>query len=155
MRLGEDLRVVATRSAHRVMGHRWRRFVVRLRSCPWRLALVVDTSLSEPERREIAREFLDAALCCLDEGFSQKLRLFFLAVDDFFYPPVQRWLTAIFRLALSSTTHVENQFAHFRKFLGKCWRPCALSLLSAHHVALEASRIHGRGRIQEAKQRWG
>ena len=138
------LRQVATRSAHRLMGQLWRRFVVRLRSWPWRLALVVDMSLPMLNRRQIIQECLDASPCCLDECFSQKIRVWLTEVDHFFDPPIQRWLTAIFTRALSSTAHEENQFAHFRKFANNCWRPPCLSLLAAHHIAVESTRIYAR-----------
>ena len=59
-------------------------------------------------------------------------------------PPVLRFLNAVFRKAIASTTHCENGFAHKRQYLNKCVRPPNFSSLAAHQVLLESKRMHGQ-----------
>ena len=140
---GHQLSKLATWSAHRVAGQLWRRFIVRLRTWPWRLAGVVDVKLSWDARMQIAQDFMDCAECCLDEFWSQTLRKFLKEPADLFLEPIQRFLLAVFMHAVASTSHCENAFAHFRAFLNSCARAPNASTAAAHHVLQESSRIHG------------
>lgn len=102
----------------------------------------MDRSLSTEERRAAAASFLAANPCCIDEHFFERLRGLIADVDDLFLLPVQRFLAAVLRAALASTSHSENAFAHMRQMLQKCMRPPHISTVAAHHCLLEIMRIH-------------
>ena len=106
------------------------------------LQVIVDTSISFDKRLAAAKKFMDARGCCVDEHFSEKFRNMLQDERDFVLPPIQRFLAAVLRAALASTSHSENTFAHMRKMLHKCLRPPHISTVAAQHVLVEIMRIH-------------
>ena len=52
----------------------WRKLILPFRSFPWRFCAFVNPDLSESQRMASGREFLQAPKCCLDDGFSLRLR---------------------------------------------------------------------------------
>lgn len=113
---------LAVTSRNCLLGNLWRRFVVRLRSWPWRLAYIVDTTVPMALRRRRAEAFMSSSDCCLDESFSLRLRRLIASTDELFHPTFQQWLATVFQQGLASTTYIENGFAHMRAFLNRSWR---------------------------------
>ena len=104
---GEVLRE-ADAIVHVFTGSFYRRFDIRLSGYPWRLMRLVDASLDMGARRAEGEELFRANECCLDSGFSLRLRkMCTTGVDDLFLPEVQRFLSACFRYAMASTVHSE------------------------------------------------
>ena len=52
----------------------WRRQHVGYSSYPWKLAQIANPLLPQQKALEMATDFLSAKECCLDEGFSLRLR---------------------------------------------------------------------------------
>jgi len=139
-------------AAHVLAGSLWRRFYVRLRTWPWRLAAVVDETLTMAERLAEAEAFWNAPECCLDEFFSIRFRNSLESVLDLSTERIQRFLVAVFKYTLAATTHSEDAFAHMRKCLNACCKPPSMATVSARHVLSELRRAHGRWK-KKAKKR--
>ncbi|CAK0827865.1 unnamed protein product, partial [Prorocentrum cordatum] len=83
---GEVLRE-ADAIVHVFTGSFYRRFDIRLSGYPWRLMRLVDASLDMGARRAEGEELFRANECCLDSGFSLRLRkMCTTGVDDLFLP---------------------------------------------------------------------
>jgi len=52
----------------------WRRLIVPYQMYPWCLVRMLDPRLDKEEQESVASKFLRAPLCCLDVGFSDRLR---------------------------------------------------------------------------------
>lgn len=139
---GRNLAALCTAAVHRAVGNLWRRFVVRLRSWPWRLSLLLSDQLSHDEKVAIAEEFIAARRCCLDPYFGAKLRELVSEAHDLLLAPVLRFLAACFTKAVAATTHCEDQFAHLRQYLQRSQRATHMASAAAYHMLLESRRIH-------------
>ena len=128
------------------VGGTWRRFVRRFQFYPWRLALLATPGVSALEKADIAREFLALSLCCLDMHFSRKLRALVVAwnltASDLTQGPINDFMCTVFSNVIVVTTHIENTFAHMRRFLGRAYRVLHIVQLAALHVALESRRVY-------------
>ena len=78
-----------------VIGNLWRRSYFAFNNWPWRLHIIVDVEIDMATRRAVAQEFLDTALCCLDEFFSHRLRDLVKEVSDLFVEPIQGFLGSL------------------------------------------------------------
>ena len=128
-----------------ILGGIWRRFYLRLAKVPpWSLVKIADPSIPEEERRKAAEEFLSEATaeCCLDPYFAKCLRDMCGNADDLMLESIQRFLLDCFRGALAATTHAEDQFAHMRRYLQRCWKAPHASSMCAHHTIEETKRVH-------------
>ena len=129
-----------------VCGSVYRRFQMVFREFPWKLALAVDTTLPMEQRRRVVADFLAANICCLDVGFSQRLRALIAkaggTIDWFFEPHVQEWLYHVFAKGVICTTNLENAFAHIRRFVNMSWRAIHIASIAQHYMCGFLNRIH-------------
>ncbi len=91
------------------------RHVRRLQTWPWRLASLPDTRLPLDERQAVAKEFWDTPRCCLDGGFSRRLKESLHEWQELLRP---QWMSAL--LAWASTVrctmaHIEFKHAKNRR----------------------------------------
>ena len=95
---------------HIACGGLFRRFMVAFQSWPFKLAEVVDRSLSQDERHAVAEDFMDASDCCLDQFFSKPFRDSLTGIQDFFEQGMQDFLHYLFAQSACATTNLENGF---------------------------------------------
>ena len=124
------------------IGGLFRRFLVRFRCYPRRLAYLIAEGVSDEDRMRVAVQFCTMSLCCLDEMFGRWLRKLIARPQDLFLELVLNFLRGVFRKAFATTVHSEDSFAHMRHFLTGCRRPPHISTLAAIHVLKECRRIH-------------
>ena len=133
------------------MGQLFSRFILRLHGWPYRLAGLLDDKATMAEKRQLATEFFHARTCCLDQGFSLRLRKLLIHPEQLLQPWLLRFLRAVFHRGLASTTYLENSFAHARQFLAKSWRAPSMHTLVQSHLIQSMKRIHG-SYLQSAKR---
>ena len=111
---------------------------------------MVDSRNTDEQRREIAKAFRDAARCCLDEGFSERLRKMASSIDALMSHDVVDMLLHAFGRALLSTQFVECLFAALRSWI------IAARKMSAPGLARKHAPIYGAppGRVLEAFGAW-
>ncbi len=169
-RIDEDLKKwpteVLTRACNSAVlaaGSLWRRFVWKFQGWPWRLCILVDQDSTAEERMEVARAFCQAELCCLDPWFGERLKRRVTCAEDLLEPSMLAFLEDAFATALPVTTHLEDSFAHMRKFVIKALRPPHVCQIASFHVCKEllrtwqaAKRLRGEpngGRRKRARPR--
>jgi hypothetical protein len=131
----------------------WRKLVFSWQRYPWRLARVVDSKSSMAHRRSAAREFQEAAPCCLDEGLSRRIhaeipRGSTLLEDE----RTCSFVEAMFAECTTTSTYVERVFAHLSR-----WTERRLSLpsLAGKHTVRSFSDTVTRWRAREARSDQG
>ena len=87
----------------------WRRLVVPYQRFPWRLVRLIDPRLDDEEKHSTAVEFLRAPTCCLDFGFSDRLRSQANTIEKL----LGRWLPVIQSISINKVVNseIENNFA--------------------------------------------
>lgn len=131
----------------------WRKLVFSWQSYPWRLARVVDSKSSMAERRSAAREFQEAAPCCLDEGLSRRIhaeiaRGSTLLEDE----RTCSFVEAMFAECTTTSTYVERVFAHLSRWTE---RRLSLPTLAGKHTVRSFSDTVTRWRAREARSAQG
>jgi len=80
--------------------HMWYRLDLPLRDFPYKLCRMIDARLQRHEQLEVAKEFFSTPLCCLDPGFSRKVRELYNSPQEMFDCPAFR--TALTEWGLAS-----------------------------------------------------
>ena len=141
-----DLVHAAVVIVHMTMGHLWRRFVLRLSSFPWLLSPLCldDADVPRGDKIRLAQQFMQAKECCIDDMFSARLRATIPSaealVDD---NHIVGFLKHSLQQAHSTTSHIEDGFAHMRRHLNLGWRAPSMATVAAQHVLAEHQRVHG------------
>lgn len=82
---------------------------------PWRLTALVDSRLQDIERSKLAQAFLCAQPCCLDTGFTTRLKSLAgtgYSMDDLLQPNgSMRPLLEVMSLHKPVNSEIENNFA--------------------------------------------
>ena len=125
-------------------GGLFRRFMVAFQSWPFKLAEVVDRSLSQDERHAVAEDFMDASDFCLDQFFSKPFRDSLTGIQDFFEQGMQDFLHSLFAQSACATTNLENGFSAMRHYLVMCWRPPSMATLACFHTSHTLNCVHRR-----------
>lgn len=80
---------------------------------PWQLARLVDGRLESGEKLAVIRSFFQSHLCCLDSGFSERLKstAHSFTVDDFLPAGRLRPLVEVLSVHKPVNSEIENNFA--------------------------------------------
>ena len=70
----------------------WRSVVDPFRRYPWLLVELVSEEVSESQKKRRAKHFMQVSECCLDRGFSLRLRSMIRCWKDLLQPPLQNLL---------------------------------------------------------------
>jgi hypothetical protein len=111
------------------MGQVARKLVFPWLQFPWRLYPLVREEATPEERIQCAQDLLEAPECCVDTGFSARLRALAPDHGSLLDPRLQQFLQHVFLRLVPSSTFIERKFANFAS-----WTPCGLPGLSAKHI---------------------
>jgi hypothetical protein len=100
-----------------LLGTARRRLLKEWDCYPWRLHRVFDSRRPVVDRFQAAAEFLALGPCCLDPGFSRKLRLRRTTVADLMHPDVHRFRVQAFNQVTLSTQWLECAFASLKQWV--------------------------------------
>ena len=112
----------------------WRRLVHFFSAWPWKAARIFDPRLSFEERKAAALELLGTADCCLDSGFSLKMKRMFNIWEALMSTKAQAFGLQMFNSVVLTTVQAEETFARFRQWLLRSLKPLSLPMLSATYV---------------------
>ncbi len=118
------------------LGQLWRKLVEPWRQYPWKLMLLQDQEVAWADCWKRAQDFLAAKECCLDVGFSKKLRDSAERPEQLFEEDLQFTLRSVADRVVVSSTLVERIFAHYTQWTtAKCrGRRPTLATLAAKHM---------------------
>ena len=120
----------------------WRRFIKFYEAWPWKLVPLADPDVMLAVKLLIAAAFFSAAACCLDAAFSLKLRALLDGPEDLLE---ERWLMFLFHVfnkVVLSNARVECDFAHFKQWVMRSYKPVSLVLLQAKHMCHSCLQVH-------------
>ena len=108
-----------------------RKLILPWQQYPWRLWPLALPDAGQEVRRECARSLLHSRPCCLDSGFSQRLRSLHMSEQELTSPEICHFLKAIFVRVVPTSTFIERRFAHFTHWSSS--QP-KFSTLAAKHI---------------------
>ena len=98
---------------------------------PWRLWPLALPDVSQEARRACAQQLLQAKPCCLDSGFSQRIKRLHPSEDELLRHDVQDFVAKVFERVVPTSTFIERRFAAFTHW---CDKKPKWSTLAAKHV---------------------
>lgn len=124
------LRIVR-RAILAMVGQLARKLILPWQQYPWRVWPLAVPDSSPQERATCAQDLLAAPPCCLDSGFSLKLRRMNPSQEELLRPDLRVFLETVFQRVVPTSTFIERRFAHFSH-----WSKNRLSwsALAAKHV---------------------
>lgn len=90
-----------------------RKLVLPWQQYPWRLWPPALKDVDEAKRKECARDLLRSPTCCLDSGFSRRLRHLHPRESELLSSDVQTFLATVFARIAPTSTFIERRFAQF------------------------------------------
>lgn len=142
-----ELKRNAFQATLRTAGHLWRRLFAYFQDFPWKASWIVDNRVPRQRRREIVQEVIRLQSCCGDDEFILRLQEMMAGLSEEELeqlldatPDIGQMLLGIFVSVLETSSHIEDSFAHLRKFIIQCGRASSAANLSAFHLLKELKR---------------
>eukprot|EP00971_Amphidinium_carterae_P352826 6492744-Amphidinium_carterae.2 len=127
----------------RLVGHIFLRCVLPFRGWPWRLAGLVTDMKSEYGKHCLSREFHALRPCCLDAGFSAKIRAAAAEADSLLEDRLQHVILTALSSCPVNNIGVEARFGRTRLFSSSVSGNAEeASTLSSNHVLAELTKLH-------------
>ena len=122
----------AVRDEHIVMaGQLARKLILPWQQYPWCLWPLALKDASQEDRRSCAKALLNSKPCCLDSGFSQRLKRIHRTEEELLNSQLQVFLQKVFERVVPTSTFIERRFAQFAHWSDQ--QP-KLGTLAAKHV---------------------
>ena len=108
-----------------------RKLILPWQQYPWRLWPLALKDVDDAKRKECAQDLLRSPPCCLDSGFSKRLKHLHPRESELLSSDVQTFLATVFARIAPTSTFIERRFAQFTNWSEK--KP-KFSALAAKHV---------------------
>ena len=132
-------------------GQLWRKLVLPWQGYPWKMWPIV-WGESEDERCRAASLLLAERDCCLDEVFTQKLKLLVPDPQTLASESTRDFLSCCFTRLVATSTFVERRFASYGAWNARRASACRLPMLVAKHVTSCLKEFVDRWRQREQAQ---
>ena len=114
-----------------IVGQLARKLILPWQQYPWRLWPLAWQDSSLADRRSCAQDLLSSRPCCLDSGFSQRLKGMHRTQEELLSLELQSFLQKVFERVVPTSTFIERRFAQFSNWSAQ--QP-KLGTLAAKHV---------------------
>lgn len=128
---------IALRSILLTVGQLARKVIEPFLSYPWKLYELSLPDIDLDCQKSLVRALCDAPTCCLDAGFSGKLKALAVreaAVEQGLSSEFREFMHTVFERVVLTSTFVERKFAHFTHWTDVKGKGVSLALLAAKHV---------------------
>lgn len=115
---------------------------------PWRLALLLERRLHQDDRVRIAREFVDASACCLDD-VATFVRTKFTTTEQLLSGIAGIFLQALFSQKISNIACETNFARAGTQHRVQAGKTAKLASMGAKHVLAEVTSLHEKWRRQQ------
>lgn len=114
-----------------MIGQLTRKLIFPWQQYPWCLWPLALSDVDEGVRRACAQDLLSRPSCCLDSGFSQRLKGLRPRESELLSVDVRRFLDTVFQRIAPTSTFIERKFAHFTHW---CRAQPKFAGLAAKHI---------------------
>ncbi|CAE7538303.1 unnamed protein product [Symbiodinium sp. CCMP2592] len=128
---------IALRSILLTIGQLARKVIEPFLSYPWKLYELSLPDIDLDYQKRLLRELCNAPACCLDAGFSGKLKALVVregAVEQGLSTELREFMFVVFERVVLTSTFVERRFAHFNHWTDVKGKGVSLALLAAKHI---------------------
>jgi hypothetical protein len=123
-----------------------RKLILPWQQYPWRLWPLALQDVDECTRQACAQALLTSHPCCLDHGFSKRLKDLHPCESELLSTDVRKFLAIVFERVALTSTFIERRFAQYTNW---CDKQPKLSTLAAKHIT---SVCKGVARVWKDKQ---
>ena len=124
-------RRIVRKSIMVMAGQLARKLILPWQQYPWCLWPLALKDASQEDRRSCAKALLSSKPCCLDSGFSQRLKRIHRTEEELLNSQLQVFLQKVFERVVPTSTFIERRFAQFAHWSDQ--QP-KLGTLAAKHV---------------------
>ena len=147
---GQERKSITRRALLIVLGQLFRKLIHPFLGYPWKLCPL--GGADERQRKSCAEELLRAKDCCLDAGFSRKLRLCFPSLESLLADDSRLYFKSIFSRVVATSTFIERRFAHYSRWCSdKGKKPTYRGLASKHVTSMHKELVAKWRRNSKAK----
>ena len=133
---------IALRSILITMGQLVRKVIEPFLAYPWKLYSLGDSDAELGDHARILSELFEARACCLDSGFSARLRALLaqerpegeVRAPANLSQELREFLHVLFERVVLTSTFVERKFSHFTHWTDVKGKGASLALLASKHI---------------------